>query len=147
MEKWSRSMELLWLIILIFLTIFSGLLVGKIIGYCLIKTKDWWNKRKYKKSVTPFHGTPCSIKLEDKDIIELEMLPDSYFSFGRMSESWQFTYDNESEEDDDDEKNLFSANYKINKTSTCNKNKKWEGKEGKNNEKWIGNSKSGQSFL
>ncbi|CEF62456.1 Hypothetical protein SRAE_1000072900 [Strongyloides ratti] len=142
-------MDLLFLTGIIFTTIIFGLLAGMVVGYCMIILKKWWINKKYKKSVTPFSGVPCSIKLQDKDIIELEMLPDNYFSFGRMSESWQFTYDDDDicndDEDDDDEKNLFSGNYKILKNSFIDIEKK---EKIGNQEKWIGESKSsGQSFL
>uniref|UniRef100_A0A0N5BND8 Uncharacterized protein n=1 Tax=Strongyloides papillosus TaxID=174720 RepID=A0A0N5BND8_STREA len=135
-------MDRLLLTGIIIITIILGLLAGVVVGYCVIHIKKFWLNRKYKKSVLPYYGLPCSIKLQDKDIIELEMLPDNYFSFGRMSESWQFTYDDE--EDDDDEKNLFSTNYRITKESSAGIEKK---ENVMNQEKWIGDSKSGQSFL
>uniref|UniRef100_A0A0K0ER49 Uncharacterized protein n=1 Tax=Strongyloides stercoralis TaxID=6248 RepID=A0A0K0ER49_STRER len=141
-------MDLLFLTGIIFTTIVFGLLTGILVGYCMIILKKWWINKKFKKSVTPFNGLPCSIKLQDKDIIELEMLPDNYFSFGRMSESWQFTYDDEDDdcdnEDDSDEKNLFQTNYKISKTSYIDIGTK---EKISNQEKWIGETISGQAFL
>uniref|UniRef100_A0AC35TRI1 Secreted protein n=1 Tax=Rhabditophanes sp. KR3021 TaxID=114890 RepID=A0AC35TRI1_9BILA len=120
------------------------LVIYQIILSSSAKFNDFWEKRKKSRLIRSSTATACTINMMDVDFIELNKMPSNYFSFGRMSESWKLSYDNDidTETEDNEDASIYSNGHVFSVHQMPDITPSLE-----SNKDWIGVKKEGISYL